>query len=65
VSGKTDFLRRTSAPLFDPWGDGWWLQEYNRRTLWRYSYADKLKSMVPAAARPVLRRLADRIRLRG
>jgi hypothetical protein len=63
VSGKTAFLRRTAAPMFDPWGDGWWLQRYNRRTLWRYSYADKLKSMVPAAVRPVLRRLADRIRL--
>lgn len=25
------FFERTDAPLFDPYGDGWWLQGYNRR----------------------------------
>jgi len=24
-------FRRTDAPVFDPLGDGWWLQDYNRR----------------------------------
>jgi hypothetical protein len=26
----TAFLRRTDAPTLDPFGDGWWLQGYNR-----------------------------------
>ena len=26
----TAFLRRTDAPTLDPYGDGWWLQGYNR-----------------------------------
>lgn len=29
--GTTAFFRRTSAPVFDPMGDGWWLQQYNTR----------------------------------
>jgi hypothetical protein len=29
--GTTAFFRRTAAPLFDPLGDGWWLQKYNSR----------------------------------
>lgn len=27
----TALFRRTDAPLFDPLGDGWWTQKYNRR----------------------------------
>jgi predicted O-methyltransferase YrrM len=27
----TAVFRRTDAPVFDPFGDGWWLQDYNRR----------------------------------
>jgi hypothetical protein len=27
----TAIFRRTDAPTFDPRGDGWWLQNYNRR----------------------------------
>ena len=27
----TSFFRRTAAPLFDPYGDGWWLQNYNQK----------------------------------
>ncbi len=29
--GSTAEFRRTDAPVFDPLGDGWWLQDYNRR----------------------------------
>lgn len=29
--GTTAVFRRTDAPVFDPVGDGWWLQNYNRR----------------------------------
>jgi hypothetical protein len=27
----TAFFVRTQAPLFAPDGDGWWLQQYNKR----------------------------------
>ncbi len=29
--GSTAVFRRTDAPVFDPFSDGWWLQDYNRR----------------------------------
>jgi predicted O-methyltransferase YrrM len=29
VVESTAFFRRTAAPLFDPYGDGWWLQQFN------------------------------------
>lgn len=29
--GATAIFRRTDAPSFDPFGDGWWAQDYNRR----------------------------------
>jgi hypothetical protein len=64
VCGKTAFFRRTAAATFDPWGDGWWLQGYNRRTLWRYGWRDRLKAAVPESLRPILRKYADRFRLR-
>ncbi|MFY9726760.1 MAG: class I SAM-dependent methyltransferase [Bryobacteraceae bacterium] len=64
VCGRTAFFRRTSERLFEPWGDGWWLQGFNRRPLWRHSWQDKLKSALPARWRPMLRRYADRVRLR-
>lgn len=63
VSGKTAFLRRTDAPVFDPLADGWWLQQFNSRTIWRYSWEDKLKSLAPASIRPLLRKQGDRLRL--
>lgn len=31
VVGYTGFLRRTDAPCFDPFGDGWWLQNFNQQ----------------------------------
>jgi hypothetical protein len=31
VVETTAFFRRTDAPTFDPTGDGWWLQQYNKR----------------------------------
>jgi hypothetical protein len=31
VVETTAFFRRTSAPLFSPTGDGWWVQAYNTR----------------------------------
>lgn len=31
VEIETAFFRRTTAPTFDPFGEGWWLQPYNQR----------------------------------
>lgn len=30
LEGYTSFFRRTDRPVFDPHGDGWWLQKYNQ-----------------------------------
>jgi hypothetical protein len=35
VGRKTAILRRTDAPTFDPFGDGWSRQNYNRRRVQR------------------------------
>lgn len=32
-ASTTALFRRTDAPLFDPLGDGWWEQRYNRRRI--------------------------------
>ena len=32
----TAVFRRTEAPAFDPLGDGWWTQQYNRRRIPRH-----------------------------
>ena len=31
VVGNSALFRRTAAPVFNPMGDGWWEQDYNRR----------------------------------
>jgi len=31
VVQNTAFFARTESPLFDPYGDGWWVQEFNKR----------------------------------
>jgi hypothetical protein len=33
---STAVFRRTDAPLFDPLGDGWWEQDFNRRRIPRH-----------------------------
>lgn len=33
VGNNTALFRRTNAETFDPCGDGWWLQHYNRRRI--------------------------------
>lgn len=30
IADATAIFRRTDAPVFDPLGDGWWLQDFNR-----------------------------------
>jgi hypothetical protein len=54
VVDTTAFFRRNSSPLFDPYGDGWWLQGYNKNrapldklgeftTNWREKYPDSIQ----------------------
>jgi methyltransferase family protein len=47
----TAFFTRTGAPTFDPFGDGWWRQNYNAKPLLRYTWKEKLKSVVPPSMR--------------
>jgi Methyltransferase domain len=55
VVGTTAFFTRTSAPTFDPFGDGWWQQNYNARPLLRYTWRERIKGLLPV---PVQRRAA-------
>ena len=59
----TAFFRRTSAPTFDPLGDGWWLQNYNARPLLRYTWRERIKALLPASARRSLSRFKRRCRV--
>jgi hypothetical protein len=43
----TAFFTRTSAPAFDPVGDGWWRQKYNARPLLRYTWREDLGRLLP------------------
>jgi hypothetical protein len=49
IIGKTMFLKRTSAPVFDPLADGWWDQEYNKLYLRKTEYLEKIKRSMPQA----------------
>lgn len=57
VVQTTAFFTRTSAPAFDPLGDGWWQQGYNSRTLLRYTWKDRVKNILPPSTRRSLARL--------
>ena len=46
---KTAFLRRTEAPLLNPLGDDWWLQDYNRSFS---EYLEGLKTASQKLAEP-------------
>lgn len=59
VERTTAFFRRTDAPLFDPFGDGWWLQPYSRRVwppLAGLPLREALKALIPWRLRETLRR---------
>jgi hypothetical protein len=47
VVERTAFFRRTSAPLFNPLGDAWPHQGYNRRVLLRFVWWERIKNAVP------------------
>jgi hypothetical protein len=58
VVEKTAFFRRTSAPTFDPFLDGWWLQNYNKA---RFPLDHVGGSPTALAARDIVRRVKARI----
>jgi hypothetical protein len=58
VVGSTAIFTRTDTPTFDPRGDGWWLQEYNRKLLKRYTWKQTVRSFLTER----LRRLASQFR---
>lgn len=73
----TAVFRRTDAPAFDPTGDGWWLQDFNRRRIPRHlpylaqyvlndgrdlqPYSDKFEPTAPQVAESYLRTAANKI----
>jgi predicted O-methyltransferase YrrM len=63
VVRRTAFFHRTDAPTFDPLGDGWWTQRYNRRVWPRLAglpFAEAAKALVPAPVTDALRRFTRR-----
>lgn len=57
VIQTTAFFTRTSARTFDPFGDGWWQQNYNANPLLRYTWKDRVGSLLPASMQRSLTRL--------
>jgi hypothetical protein len=60
VDGRTAFFRRTSAHVFDPLGDGWPGQGYNRRRLLRFVWWETIRNSVPATLRRAIKRIRNR-----
>ena len=60
VVGTTAIFARTDTPTFDPLGDGWWLQAYNRKLLRSYTWKQTIKGLLPEQ----VRRTASRLRYR-
>ena len=56
VVGSTAFFRRTAAPLFNPLGDGWPEQGYNKKPLLRYGWRQSAPSLIPSPLRSRLQR---------
>lgn len=57
--GTTAFFVRNAAPLFAPYEDGWWLQNYNKKRF-PALYLEKLKGLVPGGMQKVLIKLLKR-----
>lgn len=68
VVDTTAFFRRTDAPVFDPYGDGWWEQAYNKTVPIRFMATPlrpfirrSMKSALPQPAFEMLRRFKSRL----
>ena len=63
VVHTTAFFTRTDTPTFDSYGDGWWEQGANRKTLYRYTWKEKLKALFPTSTRGALSRQKRRAQI--
>ncbi len=54
VVHNTALFIRTDEPTFDPHGDGWEQQAYNRQTLLRYDWRSRINQLLPRAVRDVV-----------
>lgn len=61
VVERTAFFRRTASAPFDPFGDGWPLQGYNKHLLMRFVWWERTKSAVPRRIRRSLRGMWRRL----
>ncbi len=61
VVQTTAFFVRTSAPTFDPFGDGWWQQRYNARPLLRYTWREQTRKLLPKSLRRGVARMKRRV----
>jgi methyltransferase family protein len=68
VVETTAFFKRTREQLFDPFGDGWWLQEYNRKrfpvrdSAVRYSMSSRLKFLLPQPLKSLVKKAVRSVR---
>src|SRR5579862_6036419 len=60
VVGTTAFFHRTSAPTFDPFGDGWWEQKYNAKPLLRYTWREEIRKLLPLPLQQTAARMRRR-----
>lgn len=60
VKFKTAFFRRTGAPVFDPLGDGWWVQGYNKRRLPFRSAPGFMRWILPGSVKEAFWRIWNR-----
>lgn len=61
VVERTAFFRRTASAPFDPFGDGWPLQGYNKHLLMRFVWWERTKSAVPPRIMRSLKGMRRRI----
>lgn len=59
VASTTAIFRRTGAPLFDPFGDAWWQQGYNKKRF-PATLRQKLIHLIPLSVQHRLLRLLGR-----
>lgn len=68
VVRTTAFFKRTSAPTFDPTGDGWWLQKFNSQRFPDLNITklgiERFKFLLPPSVQKTLAHLVERARSR-
>jgi methyltransferase family protein len=68
VVETTAFFRRTEDQLLDPFGDGWWLQQYNQKRFpiqdrdVKYSMSSRLKYLVPEPLKAFVKKAVRSVR---